>query len=81
MTELITDHKPLEIIYSPKSKPPLHIEKWALRLRPFDFQVKYKPGKTNAADAFSRLPLSDVGYLKLILQKNMSILLPNMQHQ
>ena len=33
--ELIIDHKPLEIIYSPKSKPPLHIERWVLRLQSF----------------------------------------------
>jgi hypothetical protein len=31
--DLITDHKPLEIIYSPKSKPPLRIERWLLRLQ------------------------------------------------
>ena len=56
--ELITDHKPLEIIYSPKSKPPLHIERWALRLQPFNFKVKYRTGKYIAADALSRLPLA-----------------------
>ncbi|CAC5409522.1 unnamed protein product [Mytilus coruscus] len=29
---LVTDHKPLEVIYSPKSKPPARIERWAMRL-------------------------------------------------
>ena len=42
----ITDHKPLEIIYgSPKSKPSATIERWVLRLQPYNFTVKYKPGK------------------------------------
>eukprot|EP00794_Sanderia_malayensis_P019335 gene19335-biopygen16222 len=41
---LETDHKPLEIIYgSAKSKPCARIERWVLRLQPYDFNVKYKP--------------------------------------
>ena len=30
--ELIKDHKPLEVIYSPKSRPSARIERWVLRL-------------------------------------------------
>lgn len=55
---LITDHKPLETIYSPKSKPPARIERWALRLQPYRFKVVYKPGPQNAADSLSRLTVN-----------------------
>ena len=53
--ELETDHKPLENIFSPKSKPPARIERWVLRLQAFDMKVVYRPGKTNIADCLSRL--------------------------
>jgi hypothetical protein len=53
--ELVTDHKPLEVIYSPKSKPSARIERWVLRLQPYHFTVIYKPGKQNIADSLSRL--------------------------
>ena len=56
---LYTDHKPLEIIYSPKSKPPPRIERWALRLQPYTFKVVHMAGKTNPADVVSRLPLEN----------------------
>ncbi|XP_028408174.1 uncharacterized protein K02A2.6-like [Dendronephthya gigantea] len=55
--DLITDHKPLEIIYSPKSKPPLRIERWLLRLQQYKFNIKYRPGSGNPADVLSRQPL------------------------
>lgn len=32
--DLVTDHKPLETIYSPRSKPSARIERWVLRLQP-----------------------------------------------
>lgn len=56
---LITDHKPLELIWNnPCSKPPARIERWGLRLQPYDFTVKYKKGSDNPADYMSRHPVS-----------------------
>jgi hypothetical protein len=53
--ELLTDHIPLECIYSPKSKVCARIERWVLRMQPYKFKVRYIPGPKNIADAFSRL--------------------------
>ena len=54
---LITDHKPLEVIYgSPKSKPSARIERWVLWLQPYDFAVLYKSGTDNSGDYMSRHP-------------------------
>ena len=56
---LVTDHKPLECIYSPRSRPSARIERWVLRLQSFDYKVRYIAGKDNCADALSRLPIQD----------------------
>ena len=55
---LMTDHKPLEPIFgNPSSKPPARIERWALRLQPYNFSIIYHSGKNNPADYMSRHPL------------------------
>ena len=36
--ELETDHKPLEYMYSQKSKPSARVERWVLRLQAYDFK-------------------------------------------
>lgn len=73
--ELITDHKPLEIIFGRKSKPCARIERWVLRLQSFDFKVVYKPGKSNIADPLSRLckiggstPYNNEDYVQQIVE-------------
>ncbi|XP_069782085.1 UPF0462 protein C4orf33 homolog isoform X1 [Narcine bancroftii] len=53
--ELITDHKPLEVIYAPRFKPCARIERWVLRLQPYKYKVIYIAGKANIADPLSRL--------------------------
>ena len=57
---LVTDHKPQVYIFSnPKAKPPARLERWSLRLQPYNFTIRYEPGKNNPADYMSRHPLSN----------------------
>ena len=53
--ELITDHKPLEGLYSSKSRTNARIQRWMLRLIPYTYSIRYMPGLQNIADALSRL--------------------------
>ncbi|XP_055910452.1 uncharacterized protein K02A2.6-like [Eupeodes corollae] len=52
---LITDHKPLETIFGPKTKSCARIERWVLRLQSYRYKVKYSPDKDNVAGPLSRL--------------------------
>ncbi|CAB4036898.1 Retrovirus-related Pol poly from transposon, partial [Paramuricea clavata] len=55
--DVITDHKALESIFNnPRSRPPARIERWMMRLQPFNFKVIYRKGSLNEADNLSRHP-------------------------
>ncbi|XP_055622583.1 uncharacterized protein K02A2.6-like [Toxorhynchites rutilus septentrionalis] len=54
--KLVTDHEPLKVIFNSKRKQCSRIERWALRLQSFRFQIVHIPGKANIADPLSRLP-------------------------
>ena len=53
--DLVTDHQALKTIYGPTSKPSARIERWVLRLQPFNYKVRYVTSRENIADALSRL--------------------------
>ena len=57
---LVTDHKPLEIIYGQRTaKTSARIERWVLRLQPYAFKIIYKSGANNPADYLSRHPTNE----------------------
>ena len=59
---IITDHKPLERIFAnPGARSNARLERWALKLQPYDFTITYSPGKTNPADYLSRHLLTTTG--------------------
>jgi hypothetical protein len=58
--ELFTDHKPLEFIFSAKSRPCAQVERWILRMQSYNYVVRHIPGAKNIADSLSCL-LSETG--------------------
>ncbi|XP_064462940.1 uncharacterized protein K02A2.6-like [Ornithodoros turicata] len=59
---LVTDHKPLQTIFGPKTGIPTvaaaRLQRWAITLSAYSFNLIYRPGQTNIeADCLSRLPL------------------------
>ncbi|CAF0863786.1 unnamed protein product [Brachionus calyciflorus] len=56
--KLFCDNRAISLIFNnPLSKPPARIQRWELRLAPFEFKVIHVPGKGNIADFLSRHPL------------------------
>ncbi|KAK3731610.1 hypothetical protein QZH41_015863 [Actinostola sp. cb2023] len=58
---VFTDHKPLTSIFNnPLSKPTPRIERWSLRLQPYQPNKVYAPGPDNPADYMSRHPKKQI---------------------
>ncbi|XP_046973981.1 uncharacterized protein K02A2.6-like [Vanessa cardui] len=81
--DLISDHKPLETTFGPRSKPCARIERWVLRLQAYKYKVVYRPGKDNIADAISRLclsnepiPFDSENYLNSIIEYSRPVAVP-----
>lgn len=55
--KVVTDHKPLVTLYgNPGAKLPLRLERWAMRLLPYQPVIEYRQGKDNPSDYLSRHP-------------------------
>jgi hypothetical protein len=84
--ELFTDHKPLEFIFSAKSRPCARVERWVLRMQSYNYVVRHIPGAKNIADSLSCL-LSETGktsetsemeeYLRRIVDESVPIAMSN----
>ncbi|XP_026746906.1 uncharacterized protein K02A2.6-like [Trichoplusia ni] len=81
--DLISDHKSLETIFGPRSKPCARIERWVLRLQAYKYKVVYCPGKDNIADPISRLwksnqlvPFDSENYLNSIVEYSRPVAVP-----
>ena len=55
---VVTDHKPLLGIWKSQKPATARIERWRLRLMPYEFDLQYRPGRNeqNPADFISRNP-------------------------
>ena len=60
---IFTDHKPLLGLFGENKTLPEHasprIQRWAITLTAYNYELKYKPGSENSADSLSRLPLKN----------------------
>ena len=62
---ILSDHKPLKHLFDYSRPIPAMasawIQRWALTLSAYQYDIAYKPGSTHAnADGFSRLPLPEI---------------------
>lgn len=71
---LVTDCKPLQFLFNPRSKPCARIERWVFRLQSYTYEIVYEPGDTNLADELSRLSLSEPKAFDLESEQNIQLL-------
>ncbi|CAB4028592.1 Hypothetical predicted protein [Paramuricea clavata] len=54
--QIITDHKPLLAIFKTQKPATPPMDRWKLRLMPYNCKLQYRPRKDNPADFLSRHP-------------------------
>ena len=59
---VVTDHKPLLHMLTPKSNPPPRIQNWMLKLKAYDFEIQHVSGCNMASDCLSCTPMTNVSF-------------------
>ncbi|CAB4014235.1 Hypothetical predicted protein, partial [Paramuricea clavata] len=54
--QIMTDHNPLFGIFKTQKPATPRMDRWKLRLVPYNCKLQYRSGKDNPADFMSRLP-------------------------
>ena len=67
---LVTDNRAVTLIFAnTASRPPARIERMALRLSQYDFEIVHRDGLSNVADYFSRHPSKSSGSYAAFLEE------------
>lgn len=54
---MIADHKSLEKLSSCIGAPTPRMQRWLLKIQPYDYTIQYEPGHKNTSNILSRSPL------------------------
>jgi hypothetical protein len=74
--QIWTDHKGLIWIFNAED-PSSRLLRWRLLLEEYEFEIKYKPGKTTNADSLSRYPVCTLEKTEVTAQHKQRILKMN----
>lgn len=79
---LVTDHQPLQFLFSPHKDIPIHsanrIVRWSLFMSAYNYEIKFKQGKCiGNADGLSRLPMEKCIQLNSVENDEPELIVPS----
>ena len=80
---MITDHTPQEKLLSSKGAPTPRIQRWLLKMQPYDYTIQYEPEHKNPGDSYQdhhyhmrpQMMTPSITLMLLIMQQQVQYLL------